>query len=85
MDQIAVRKLGGFNFLDPQQWVNIPRSDRLQLIKNGSVVFLYQGEEVSVRSALLYLQTISSPRISRAGEGTGFAGLDTGTPQPGEI
>ena len=44
VDQIAVRKLGGFNFLDPQQWVNIPRSDRMQLIKNGSVVFLYQGE-----------------------------------------
>lgn len=85
VDKIAIRKLGGFNFINPQQWVNLPRASRERLLRRGSVVFLYEGEDVSVRAALLYFQTISSPHTSWAGEGTGFTGLDMGTPQPGEI
>lgn len=57
VDQVAVRKLGGFNFLTVAQWSAMSRDDRLRLIKAGSVVFLNQGREVPLKPALRYIQT----------------------------
>ncbi len=59
VDQIAVRKLGGFNFLSIGQWSALPRDERARLLKGGLVMFLSEGEEVPVRPALLWLQQIA--------------------------
>jgi len=59
VDQIAVRKLGGFNFLSIGQWSTLPRDERARLLKGGLVMFLFEGEEVPVRPALLWLQQIA--------------------------
>ncbi len=56
VDQIAIRKLGGFNFIDIPHWSAMSRGERMKLIKNGSVVFLFQGREVPLKPALLYIQ-----------------------------
>lgn len=59
VDQIAIRKLGGFNFVDVNQWAAMSRGERMKLIKNGSVVFLFQGREVALKPALLYIQAVT--------------------------
>ena len=59
MDQIAIRKLGGFNFIDIDQWSSMPRDERMKLIKNGSVIFVYEGKEVPLKPALRYIQAVT--------------------------
>ncbi len=59
VDQIAVRKLGGFNFLSIPQWMALPRDEKARLIKGELVTFMYEGEEVSLRAALLFLQSLN--------------------------
>ncbi len=59
VDQIAVRKLGGFNFLSIPQWMAMPKDEKARLIKGELVTFMYEGEEVSLRAALLYLQSLN--------------------------
>ncbi|MEL6984168.1 MAG: hypothetical protein AAFO29_17210, partial [Actinomycetota bacterium] len=59
VDQIAVRKLGGFNFLSVSQWSALPRDERARLLKGGLVMFLFEGEEIEVRPALLWLQRLA--------------------------
>lgn len=59
VDQIAVRKLGGFNFLSIGQWSALPRDERARLVKGGMVMFLYEGEEVDLRPALLWLKQLA--------------------------
>lgn len=59
VDQIAVRKLGGFNFLSVGQWSALPRDERARLVKGGLAMFLYEGEEVDVRPALLWLKQLA--------------------------
>ncbi len=56
VDQIALRKLGGFNFITPAQWSALEREERKRLLKSGEVTFLYQGREIPVRAALLFLR-----------------------------
>lgn len=56
VDQIALRKLGGFNFIEPKDWFEMPSSEQAELIKGGRVEFLYQGDHVPVRKALEWLQ-----------------------------
>ncbi len=53
VDKIAVRKLGGFNLITPEQWSAMSADDRKDLIKGGLVTFLYEGEEVPLKPALL--------------------------------
>ncbi|MEM9615614.1 MAG: hypothetical protein AAF962_19655 [Actinomycetota bacterium] len=53
VDKIAVRKLGGFNLITPEQWGAISAADRKELIKTNMVTFLYEGEEVPLKPALL--------------------------------
>jgi hypothetical protein len=59
VDQIAVRKLGGFNFLSVGQWSALPRDERARLVKGGLAMFLFEGEEVDVRPALLWLKQLA--------------------------
>ena len=59
VDQIAVRKLGGFNFMSIPQWMMLPRDEKARLIKGELVTFMYEGEEVSLRAALLYLKSLN--------------------------
>ena len=59
VDQIAIRKLGGFNFIDIDQWSSMPRDERMKLIKNGSVIFVYEGKEVPLKPALRYIQAVT--------------------------
>ncbi len=59
VDQVALRKLGGFNFITPLQWIAIERDERMRLIKSEAVVFLSEGDEVPLRSALQYLKDLS--------------------------
>jgi hypothetical protein len=91
VDQVAIRKLGGFNFLEPEQWQSIDRNERMQMIKAGTVTFLSQGEDVPLRDALQSLQEAFGE--SRAGEAERAANLrapgdqvnfDVGTPRPRE-
>ncbi len=72
VDQIAVRKLGGFNFITPMQWVELPREERARLIKGELVTFLNQGEPVPTRSALLFLRALAQQRA----ESTAYAPTD---------
>lgn len=59
IDQIAVRKLGGFNFLSVGQWASLPRDERARLLKSGMVQFLCEGTEVPTRPALIWLQRLA--------------------------
>lgn len=82
IDQIAVRKLGGFNFIDIPQWSAMSRGERMKLIKNGSVVFLFQGREVPLKPALLYIQAYTEQAEAarrQAYPPTGREGFDLGS------
>ena len=87
VDQVAIRKLGGFNFLEPAQWQSLSRDERMKLIKSGSVSFLSQGEEVPLREALQSLQeafgesTATESNRLTSGDQVNF---DVGTPRPRE-
>ena len=59
VDQVAVRKLGGFNFLSVGQWAALPRDERARLVKGGLVQFLHEGAEVPVRDALVWFQQMA--------------------------
>lgn len=59
VDQVAVRKLGGFNFLSVGQWTTLPRDEKARLIKGNLVQFLYEGDPVGVRPALLWFKRLS--------------------------
>ncbi len=59
VDQVAVRKLGGFNFLSVGQWATLPRDERARLLKGNLVMFLFEGDEVPVRPALVWFQQIA--------------------------
>lgn len=95
IDQIAIRKLGGFNFLEPSQWTALSRDDRMRLIKSGVVTFLSQGTEVPLREALQSLQAAEGRAPSQAPErrpgeaypppGPGRVNFDPGSPRPGEV
>ncbi len=61
VDQVAIRKLGGFNFLQVEQWLEMPKDDRMRLIKSGVVTFLNDGQETPLRPALEYLQSLNPP------------------------
>ena len=52
-DSIALRKLGGFNLISLEQWAEIDAGERKELIRSGMVTFLYEGEEVPLKAALL--------------------------------
>ncbi len=58
VDQVAIRKLGGFNFVSPAQWNAMDREHQRRLIQEGAVTFLYQGAEVSIKAALLTLKAL---------------------------
>lgn len=53
VDKIAVRKLGGFNLITPEQWSSMSAENRKDLIRGGLVTFLYEGDEVPLKPALL--------------------------------
>ena len=59
VDQVALRKLGGFNFITPLQWVGMGREERMRLIKSEAAVFLSEGQEVPIRAALEYLKELA--------------------------
>lgn len=89
VDQIAVRKLGGFNFLLPEQWSALSREDRMRLIKAGAVTFLSQGEEVPLREALESLRAATEGRTADTRSpnrlpGSDQVNFDVGTPRPRE-
>lgn len=82
VDQVAIRKLGGFNFLDVNQWAALSRDDRMKLIKAGAVLFLFQGEEVPIKPALLYFKLIGEQTAATRQEAyppAGREGLDFGS------
>ena len=56
VDQIAIRKRNGYNFITPAQWIATDRQTRAELIRSDQVLFLHQGEQVAVRAALLWLR-----------------------------
>lgn len=60
VDQVAVRKLGGFNFLSVAQWAVLPRDEKARLIKSESVIFLNEGENVPLRSALMFFKGLNT-------------------------
>lgn len=66
VDQVAIRKLGGFNFISPTQWSVLSREERARLIKGDLVIFLYEGERVPTKPALLYFRSLT--RAQSAGE-----------------
>lgn len=68
VDQVAIRKVGGFNFLSTQQWLEVDRERRMGWIKADRVVFLSQGAEVPLRSALLYLKALGQQATGPADE-----------------
>ncbi len=90
IDQIAIRKLGGFNFLQPEQWSAMSRDDRMRLIKSGVVTFLSNGEDIPLREALQALQAASERSRAQAQGQTNRVGMpdqvnfDVGTPRPNE-
>lgn len=57
VDQIAIRKLGGFNVITPDRWRELDRDHRLALLRDGLVTFLHQGEDVPAKAALLWLRS----------------------------
>lgn len=63
VDQVAIRKLGGFNFLSIGQWAALPRDERARLLKGGLVIFLFEGEEVPVRPALVWFQQMARSEV----------------------
>ncbi len=58
IDQIAIRKLGGFNFLTIRQWEELTSEMQMRRIQREEVVFLSRGQEVPVREALSYLKSL---------------------------
>ncbi len=66
---VAVRKLGGFNFLSIGRWSGLPRDQRARLLKGGRVLFLMEGEEVPARPALLWLQYLARAEAEEVEEG----------------
>ncbi|MEL7158912.1 MAG: hypothetical protein AAFN30_20285 [Actinomycetota bacterium] len=53
---MAIRKLGGFNLITPEQWSAMSTDSRRKLIKAGVVNFLFEGDEVPLKAALLGLR-----------------------------
>ena len=68
VDQVAIRKVGGFNFLSTQQWLEVDRDRRMAWFKADRVVVLSQGAEVPLRSALLYLKALGQQGVGPADE-----------------
>jgi len=56
IDQIAIRRTGGFVFVDLQGWIGMLRSEQSDLLKEQRVTFLSDGEKVPVRNALRWIQ-----------------------------
>ncbi|MEM7274604.1 MAG: hypothetical protein AAF547_16070 [Actinomycetota bacterium] len=59
VDRIAIRKIGGFNFLTPEQWNAMSSKARRKAVEDQSVSFLCDGEAVPLRPALEYLKWVS--------------------------
>ena len=59
VDRVAVRKLGGFNFLSPEQWNAMSARARKKAIDDQTATFMCDGEPVPLRSALLYLKWLA--------------------------
>lgn len=68
IDQIALRKLGGFNFLTVTQWNELPPDMQLRRIQREEVVFLSRGQEVPVREALAYLKSVRDAEFYEQGQ-----------------
>ena len=56
VDQVAVRKSGGFVFLTPREWSAIDAEHRMEAIKSNRVIFLSDDRPVSTRAALTWLK-----------------------------
>ncbi len=85
VDQVAIRKLGGFNFLSVAQWAALPRDEQARLIKSDAVAFLYEGEPVPLRAALLYIRSLNQdvdPGFDPGGQTGPASQPDPGTSRP---
>ena len=78
VDQIAIRKLGGFNMITPAQWQALDRDHRMTLIRDGLVTFLHQGEDVPVKAALLGLR--AGTKAGEASESQSESSVDASGP-----
>ncbi len=60
IDQIAIRRKFGFELVECTEWNDLPRNERVQLVTEGRVEFLADGESVDVREALTQLQHLAA-------------------------
>ncbi len=56
IDQIAIRRKFGFELLDEAGWLALPKQEKIDLITDGRVEFLADGERVPLREALSQFQ-----------------------------
>lgn len=56
IDQVAVRRRGGFALLTIHEWSALDREERLQLLEEDRVEFLEDGMTVPVREALVSIR-----------------------------
>ena len=59
IDQIAIRRRAGFVLVQPREWAEMPRADRLELLEAGQVEFLSDGDLVPIKDALESLRNFS--------------------------
>lgn len=84
VDQIAIRKLGGFNLITPEQWSAMSSDDRRDLIKGGLASFLFEGDEVPLKAALLGLRRQQEVRAQATEVEKSRLGTTQPAPRPAE-
>lgn len=84
VDQIAIRKLGGFNLILPEEWSGMGSDDRRDLIKGGLVTFLFEGVEVPLKAALLGLKRQQELRAQANQTDRSRMGSTQPAPRPAE-
>jgi hypothetical protein len=85
VDQVAVTSDGGCDYLDPSQWVSLSRRERLALIRSDSVRFLHHGDQVPLRSALVYLRSYAAGLTSAKRKPSAITTRSTRMTSPGRF
>ncbi|MEM7339402.1 MAG: hypothetical protein AAF467_12190 [Actinomycetota bacterium] len=59
IDQVAIRRSLGFDLVTVDEWLDLDRGEKLQLLREQRVEFLADGEEVPTREALEELRELT--------------------------
>ena len=72
IDQVIVKKLGGYNLKTVKWWLGLPPLEQITLIEGGSIQFFASGVEIAPAAAA---KQLSTNLLAEPGAATGF---DTG-------